>query len=267
MRRVLSAAVLVAVLAAAVWLLPIWVTAALAAVAAGLAACELAHMGAAIGAGVPPAFTGAAAAVLSLAFFTAFHGGRADPGALAAVLLALIVASGVVALAVGAPEPATVTRAALLVFAPVYVGIPLGVIAVVQSTAGPAATTWLVAVIAVSDSAQYYTGRAFGRRKLAPAVSPAKTIEGAVGGVAVAAAAGAALGAMCLHVPVAEAGALALILALAGIAGDLFESLLKRSAGVKDSSALIPGHGGVLDRIDSHLFAAPVFYLFLRYVA
>ena len=54
---------------------------------------------------------------------------------------------------------------------------------------------------------------------------------------------------------------------LAGIVGDLFESLLKRSAGVKDSSHLIPGHGGVLDRIDSHLFAAPVFYLFLRYLA
>ena len=54
---------------------------------------------------------------------------------------------------------------------------------------------------------------------------------------------------------------------LAGIVGDLFESLLKRSAGVKDSSHLIPGHGGVLDRIDSHLFAAPVFYMFLRYIA
>jgi phosphatidate cytidylyltransferase len=65
----------------------------------------------------------------------------------------------------------------------------------------------------------------------------------------------------------AMAAALALGLALFGIAGDLFESLIKRSAGVKDSSALIPGHGGVLDRIDSHLFAAPVFYVVLRYLA
>jgi phosphatidate cytidylyltransferase len=121
---------------------------------------------------------------------------------------------------------------------------------------------------AVSDSAQYYCGRAFGRRKLAPAVSPAKTIEGAVGGVIVAALVGALTGPWCVPgVSALGAFALTLALALAGILGDLFESLIKRSAGVKDSSNLIPGHGGVLDRIDSHLFAAPVFFAFLRYFA
>jgi len=152
--------------------------------------------------------------------------------------------------------------------APLYVGLPLGVIAWVLCVHGPAAATWLLVMIAVSDSGQYYCGRAFGRRKLAPAVSPAKTVEGAIGGVLVAATAGAFTGpwAMPGVSPVAAAG-LTFALALAGIVGDLFESLIKRSAGVKDSSQLIPGHGGILDRIDSHLFAAPVFYLFLRYLA
>jgi phosphatidate cytidylyltransferase len=120
----------------------------------------------------------------------------------------------------------------------------------------------------VSDSAQYYTGRAFGRRKLAPSISPAKTVEGAIGGLVAAAVIGTLLARLCLPaVPAPVAGALAFLLACCGIVGDLFESLLKRSAGVKDSSALIPGHGGVLDRIDSHLFAAPAFYIFLRYFA
>jgi phosphatidate cytidylyltransferase len=79
---------------------------------------------------------------------------------------------------------------------------------------------------------------------------------------------GALVGPRCLpglSMPIAAG--LAVLLALFGMAGDLFESLLKRGAGVKDSSGLIPGHGGVLDRIDSHLFAAPIFYLFLQYFA
>jgi phosphatidate cytidylyltransferase len=127
---------------------------------------------------------------------------------------------------------------------------------------------FLLAVVALSDSTQYFAGRAFGRRKLAPSISPAKTIEGALGGVVAAAAAGAWLAPMwVIGTTWVEGLALGLLLCAAGIAGDLFESMLKRSAGVKDSSALIPGHGGVLDRIDAHLFAAPVFVLFLRYLA
>jgi len=99
-------------------------------------------------------------------------------------------------------------------------------------------------------------------------VSPAKTVEGAIGGFVAAAAIGAALAGWGLPGVAPWIAALAaLILAGFGIAGDLFESLLKRSAGVKDSSTLIPGHGGLLDRIDSYLFALPMFYLFLRYIA
>jgi phosphatidate cytidylyltransferase len=159
------------------------------------------------------------------------------------------------------------TRAAILVMAPAYVGLPLGALVWTQGLFGPAATTWLIGTIALSDSAQYYTGRLFGRTKLAPAISPAKTREGALGGLVAAAVSGWFVAPLCIAGVSPAAGSLTAVgLAAFGIAGDLFESMLKRSAGLKDSSQLIPGHGGVLDRIDSYLFAAPVFYLFLRYI-
>mgnify|MGYP001557197206 CR=1 FL=1 len=85
-------------------------------------------------------------------------------------------------------------RAALLLMAPIYIGAPLGALARVQWLFGPAATTWLIVTIAASDSAQYYTGRALGRHKLAPTVSPAKTVEGACGGLVAAAISGFILG-------------------------------------------------------------------------
>jgi phosphatidate cytidylyltransferase len=118
-----------------------------------------------------------------------------------------------------------------------------------------------------SDSAQYYTGRMFGRRPLAPLISPKKTVEGAIGGLVLGSAV-MVIGGLWVF---PEAPRLVLTLAAAtvvavGMVGDLFESLLKRSAGVKDSSNLIPGHGGVLDRIDSWLFAGPIYYVFARYL-
>ena len=125
----------------------------------------------------------------------------------------------------------------------------------------------LLAVIVVSDSAQYYTGRAFGRRPLAPAISPKKTVEGAIGGMVFGTLAMAVGGHWVFSSPIWMLALLGAAISLLGIVGDLFESLLKRSAGVKDSSHLIPGHGGVLDRIDSWLFAAPVYYMFVRFVA
>lgn len=262
--RVASAVALIAVLLATLWHLPSWATVVLAAVVAFLAAGEVAGMAVRAGARVPALLIGSAATLVTVAFVASAEQAPAD--ALQVVLLALVVAGGAVTLAQG-PDPAALTRAAVTTMAPVYVGLPLGVVAWVQCVHGPAATTWLLAMIAASDSAQYYCGRAFGRRKLAPAVSPAKTVEGAVGGVIVAAVIGAVTGPWALPVSMPIAGVLTIGLVLAGIAGDLFESLLKRSVGVKDSSTLIPGHGGVLDRIDSHLFAAPIFYIFLRFMA
>ena len=248
------------------FLAPWWATVAVTALVAALAAFEMAGLSAAVGAPISRPVVMTAAAVLCAA--TAFTSDLISGGPLVPVLLALVVGAGLVTLGSGAPSPAVVTRTAMLVMAPIYVGVPLGALAWVHIGYGPWTMVFLLAVVALSDSTQYFVGRALGRRKLAPSISPAKTIEGALGGVVAAALAGALLAPMwVIGTTWVDGLLLGLLLCAAGIAGDLFESLLKRSAGVKDSSTLIPGHGGVLARIDAHLFAAPVFVLFLRYVA
>jgi phosphatidate cytidylyltransferase len=125
---------------------------------------------------------------------------------------------------------------------------------------------WLLTALTIvwaADSGAYFAGRAFGKHKLAPRISPNKTLEG-VGGGLVAGLATAGLFGWLAGVQLSQVGVLmlvAVITVLASVAGDLFESLLKRQAGAKDSGTLIPGHGGVLDRIDGVLAALPVFAL------
>ncbi|HEY3883571.1 MAG TPA: phosphatidate cytidylyltransferase, partial [Vicinamibacterales bacterium] len=182
------------------------------------------------------------------------------------LLMALIVVCAA-SLAADGPGPRVLMSASASIFPIVYIGLPLGTLAATRIEGGRNDVLLLLAVLVVSDSAQYYTGRAVGRRRLAPTISPKKTVEGAIGGVVFAAAATIAAGRFVLPLPFWILGLLGAAIALLGIAGDLFESLLKRSAGLKDSSDLIPGHGGVLDRIDSWLFAAPVYYLFVRLFA
>jgi phosphatidate cytidylyltransferase len=126
------------------------------------------------------------------------------------------------------------------------------------------------------DIAALYIGRAFGRRKLAPRLSPGKTVEGAIASVAASVLAALAVvlvsdaltarGNLTLHIsqPLWQSLLLAVLLNLAAQAGDLLESAVKRGAGVKDSGTLLPGHGGILDRIDALLLAAPVLWYVLR---
>jgi phosphatidate cytidylyltransferase len=182
---------------------------------------------------------------------------------LAAALL-LIALNVLVSDRVGAPLLAD-TAAALL--APVYIGLPLGCLVGVHAIAGREAVLLLIATVAISDTAQFYTGRAFGRTPLAPLRSPKKTREGAVGGLVVAPIFLVVAGSYWLPAfPWWWHASVGLGIVVSGIIGDLFESMLKRAADMKDSGTLIPGHGGVLDRIDALLFAAPVFYFFLRSV-
>lgn len=124
------------------------------------------------------------------------------------------------------------------------------------------------AVVFVCDSAAYGVGRTFGRHLLWPRISPKKTWEGAVGGL-VGAVAVAVIGALWFarFLAVSEAVGFALIVGIIGQVGDLVESLWKRGAGCKDSSQVIPGHGGILDRFDNLHFVAPLLYLYLRLCA
>ena len=162
----------------------------------------------------------------------------------------------------------TMDEAGTRLFAPWYVGVPFGLLTAVHAQHGAYVTLLLIATVVVSDSAQYYSGRTFGRRPLAPTISPKKTIEGAIGGVVFGTIFMFIAGSWLLPgtAPVALLAA-GLAVVVLGICGDLFESRLKRVAGVKDSSALIPGHGGILDRIDALLFATPAYFVFLRTVA
>jgi phosphatidate cytidylyltransferase len=127
---------------------------------------------------------------------------------------------------------------------------------------GPGHVLFLFLLVWAADVGAYFAGRRWGRRKLAPAISPGKTWEG-VGGAGMAALALALAGAALLNVGARWPAFVAVCLVTVGfsIAGDLFESMLKRQCGVKDSGSLLPGHGGVLDRVDSLTAAAPVFLL------
>ena len=260
MARVLSALVLLPVVVGAIWFLPPIATLLLSLMAAAVAFVEYAQIAAALGAHVPRVISGTAV----LAACGALGGGWV---AVDVVVMTAVITLGALAVGSGQPGPAILRDATAALFPIGYIGLPLGALAAVRVTGGRGAILLLMVAIVVSDSAQYYTGRALGRRPLAPTISPKKTLEGAIGGLVFGTAA-FVIGARIVFpaCPLALAGLVGASVAALGIVGDLFESLLKRSAGVKDSGTLIPGHGGVLDRIDSWLFAAPVYYVFVRYL-
>ena len=184
-----------------------------------------------------------------------------------------------------ANEPGAISAWSLVSVGSLYLGLPIGAAITLRSFPGaidvqaltgmsdllawgwesaPRGMAWVLTVVLatwIGDSAAYLVGRAIGSRKLAPVLSPNKTIEGAIGGllgsIAVSAMAFATFGLGGFWQGAIVGG----VLGLAGQAGDLGESFLKRQSGVKDSGSLIPGHGGVLDRSDALLFAFPAGYL------
>jgi phosphatidate cytidylyltransferase len=259
MTRLISGVVLAAFAIAAIVWLPIVALRVLATVVAGLAAHELASI-------LKSAVAGRA---IVLAVVACWLVSIPAPVSLLSAASAVIAAIALAVIAVTAADhwaPGAVARQTSGgILAAVYIGMPLGMLVAVQDLRGWQATLLLLGTIVVSDSAQYYTGRTFGRRPLAPSISPKKTIEGAIGGLIF----GTAFFALAASYVLPDAPLLAtlplgLMMVVLGISGDLFESKMKRAAGMKDSSNLIPGHGGVLDRIDALLFAVPPFYLYIR---
>jgi phosphatidate cytidylyltransferase len=149
---------------------------------------------------------------------------------------------------------------------PLYLGALFGLIG--RLFLGPHGGEWTVLSMLFafwSDTGGYFAGRAYGKHKLYEAVSPKKTIEGSIGGIG-----GALLGAMVAHfwflkqLPLVHAIGLAIVSGAAGQAGDLCESVVKRSTGVKDSGTILPGHGGILDRVDALLFSTVVVWAYVE---
>lgn len=148
---------------------------------------------------------------------------------------------------------------------PYYVGALLAPLVLLRQDGGTHGPFWVLLVLAVAwlgDTGAYFTGRALGKKKLYPLVSPNKTWAGLYGAVGSGGVAALLVSFTIPTLPVLHAVGLGLVAGLLGQLGDLAESLLKRSAGVKDSGTIIPGHGGLFDRIDALLFVAPVIYVY-----
>jgi len=185
------------------------------------------------------------------------------------ILILLTIGSLVAAMLRGAPFDRMITSAGVTVRGVMYVVLLGGHLIALRVGFAPQLSKHLLSffflVIMGADAAAYYGGRGFGRHKLAPGISPGKTWEGAVAGML-----GSLLLAVAAHywffpeLPTKLTLALAAAMNVIGVIGDLTESALKRSAGAKDTAKILPGHGGVLDRIDSLLFNAPVIYYFAR---
>ena len=268
MSRLLTAAVAVPLLLAIILLGPDWLFFALALVAALLGYWELAAL-------IKSKMKSSGPALLGTGYLTVLLVTSAfylEPLTLThATLASILVIAGSVVFQ-WSPDKERLVGVMGTFFATFYVGALMGsIVALRMLGPEPAGRHWvifLLAVVFVGDAGAYYTGRSLGRHALAPRLSPKKTVEGLVGGLVASIAAAVALAELWFpELETATAIGLGSMLGLMGVIGDLFESFLKRSAGVKDTSALIPGHGGVLDRIDSVLFAGPALLLCLLWMA
>ena len=156
----------------------------------------------------------------------------------------------------------------VLIFGMLYIGFTLGHLLLIRALPdGIFLVFFVILVTWAGDTGAYYTGVSMGRTPLAPRISPNKTVEGLVGGCLLAVV--IALIARAWFIPsftIVDALVLGVMLTVAGLVGDLSESMFKRGAGVKDSGGLIPGHGGMLDRLDSLLLTAPTYYYYVTLV-
>jgi len=198
-------------------------------------------------------------------------------GPVAGLGMAVLAVFAITALQIRRKDPAgSIANMAVGVFGVIYVGGLLSHAVLIRDHLESDAYGILFMIIALAgsmlcDTGAYFAGRAYGKRKLIPGISPGKTVEGTIGGVvsgAVAVCAVKLVAGIFMEVPFGWGPALFLgtLIAVAGVIGDLVESMMKRDAGVKDSGKVIPGHGGLMDRLDSLLWAIPATYYFAIWV-
>lgn len=268
MKRILTALVALPILLFTVWSPIPYFFVGLAAIAALLGLAEFYKLASRIG-GTPSHVPGFAAALLVLASFVLNRPEYCVP-----VIAALTITSlGAGLLHTDQMEKALISGSATVLgvlYVALLAGFLIGVrmLSDVETGIGhvaPKLITTFLAMVMLTDTGAYYTGRTLGKHKLSPKVSPGKTIEGAIGGLI----AGILAGPLCRaiffpEIPLIHSVILGAAVSVTGQIGDLVESMLKRGSQVKDSSNLLPGHGGMLDRLDSILFAAPLIYYYSR---
>ncbi len=267
MKRLLTAAVLVPLALAAVFSLPAWAFLLVAALPITGGAVELARLARSTAPKAPWALLPIVVPLAGAALAWCITPGIQVDGYAVLLLGALLaIALSTVVLLSGTPATEALAAAGTFAFAVPYFAVPIAALYAIQRH-DPWLLFLLLAIVWLGDSAAYYVGSAFGRHKLAPAVSPNKSWEGALAGLITSLAATAIWSQLrlgSLDLPLLAIGGAT---AIASQVGDLVESLLKRGFGVKDSGALLPGHGGLWDRMDAMLFAAPTLLLLLRLTA
>jgi phosphatidate cytidylyltransferase len=279
--RVITALILAPAVLAVVWWAPLWLFAGTVALVAALALFEFFALGAQAGMRGYWPWTLLCALLLALAQAAQSRiQSVALPGSLSFVrspeyawisvehvLLLFAVGMGLAATVNRRPVGETLGAVGLSSAGLLLVALPVSCMIRVQAEEhGRIWTMFLLWLVWAGDSAAYFVGRAFGRLKMAPEISPKKTWEGAAGNLAGSLLV-AAVFARWLDVPGWQLLLAAVLANGAGQAGDLLESAYKRSAGVKDSGAILPGHGGVLDRIDALIFAAPVVWMAQQFIS
>ncbi len=189
------------------------------------------------------------------------------PEVLAVVLGLNIIVSAMIILSYFNSAPRVIDSLRVQIHGLIYIALPLTLLVVLRNgTEGMAWIFFLLLIVFAGDTGAFYVGTYFGRHKLSASVSPGKTIEGAVGGFAANILVGGIFKFFLFpHLSWGICIAFFIAIGAAGQLGDLFESALKRMSGVKDSGSILPGHGGILDRIDALLFAVPVVYFFRIY--
>ena len=271
-KRIGSSVVLIPLFAWITLFAPPWVFQLLVVAASVVACLELARMVERTGRPISTWLTVGVGGALTASFATSLYaiagaGGRMLRWMPTPELVLVLGVALVCSAPLWTPGPPRVESTANTLFGAIYVGWLLGYAIWLQAGAGgPQLVLFLVGVTWAGESAAYLVGSSIGRHRLAPILSPRKTVEGAIAQVIVSVAAALALGAWLLPAcGLAGAAGAGMLLGVVGQVGDLAESAIKRSIGTKDTGGLIPGHGGMLDRIDSLLFNAPAFYLYSWY--